>query len=254
MLVVLVAVTVRAVLYRSTLAAFISERVEVASPLNAWKRGEARRARAGAPLPGAAERAEARGGGGEGAGERRLPGAGERQGPGGRLQASGRGPAAGSGTAARPSPRGPAPALPGPRELYPGEERGRGSREGTGVARARGAAGGGCVQLGRSHWCKPIVPQMSGRWKSDKIWARMRGFGSPEPLSGRFKVHKRCLAAWYSGSCRPVRRFPCLVCGPACLYQRNSNSPLKTEIQLSRGFSVAFASMASEPIRSLNLF
>ncbi|XP_064321149.1 phosphatidylinositol glycan anchor biosynthesis class U protein isoform X2 [Phalacrocorax carbo] len=37
-LVVLVAVTVRAVLYRSTLAAFISERVEVASPLNAWKR------------------------------------------------------------------------------------------------------------------------------------------------------------------------------------------------------------------------
>uniref|UniRef100_A0A8D0F9B5 Phosphatidylinositol glycan anchor biosynthesis class U n=1 Tax=Strix occidentalis caurina TaxID=311401 RepID=A0A8D0F9B5_STROC len=37
-LVVLVAVTVRAVLYRSSLAAFISERVEVASPLNAWKR------------------------------------------------------------------------------------------------------------------------------------------------------------------------------------------------------------------------
>uniref|UniRef100_A0A8B9S8U5 Phosphatidylinositol glycan anchor biosynthesis class U n=1 Tax=Apteryx owenii TaxID=8824 RepID=A0A8B9S8U5_APTOW len=37
-LVILVAVTVRAVLYRSSLAAFISERVEVASPLNAWKR------------------------------------------------------------------------------------------------------------------------------------------------------------------------------------------------------------------------
>ncbi|XP_064888775.1 phosphatidylinositol glycan anchor biosynthesis class U protein isoform X1 [Columba livia] len=37
-LVVLVAVTVRAALYRSSLAAFISERVEVASPLNAWKR------------------------------------------------------------------------------------------------------------------------------------------------------------------------------------------------------------------------
>ncbi|XP_049672218.1 phosphatidylinositol glycan anchor biosynthesis class U protein isoform X2 [Accipiter gentilis] len=37
-LVVLVAVTVRAVLYRSSLAAFISERVEVSSPLNAWKR------------------------------------------------------------------------------------------------------------------------------------------------------------------------------------------------------------------------
>ncbi|XP_067410564.1 phosphatidylinositol glycan anchor biosynthesis class U protein isoform X1 [Emydura macquarii macquarii] len=34
----LVAVTVRAVLYRSSLAGFISERVEVASPLNAWKR------------------------------------------------------------------------------------------------------------------------------------------------------------------------------------------------------------------------
>lgn len=50
-LVVLVAVTVRAVLYRSSLAAFISERVEVSSPLNAWKRGEARRARDGAPLP-----------------------------------------------------------------------------------------------------------------------------------------------------------------------------------------------------------
>ncbi|XP_014816679.1 PREDICTED: phosphatidylinositol glycan anchor biosynthesis class U protein isoform X2 [Calidris pugnax] len=38
LLVVLVAVTVRAALYRSSLAAFISERVEVASPLNAWKR------------------------------------------------------------------------------------------------------------------------------------------------------------------------------------------------------------------------
>ncbi|KAM6113039.1 phosphatidylinositol glycan anchor biosynthesis class U protein isoform 2-T2 [Pterocles gutturalis] len=37
-LVILVAVTVRAALYRSSLAAFISERVEVASPLNAWKR------------------------------------------------------------------------------------------------------------------------------------------------------------------------------------------------------------------------
>uniref|UniRef100_A0A7M4F400 Phosphatidylinositol glycan anchor biosynthesis class U n=1 Tax=Crocodylus porosus TaxID=8502 RepID=A0A7M4F400_CROPO len=35
---VLVAVTVRAVLYRSSLAAFISDRVEVSSPLSAWKR------------------------------------------------------------------------------------------------------------------------------------------------------------------------------------------------------------------------
>ncbi|KAL2296774.1 hypothetical protein Nmel_014822 [Mimus melanotis] len=51
-LVVLAAVTVRAALYRSSLAIFIAERVEVASPLNAWKRGEARRARAGAPLAG----------------------------------------------------------------------------------------------------------------------------------------------------------------------------------------------------------
>lgn len=41
-LVVLAAVTVRAALYRSSLAAFIAERVEVATPLNAWKRGEAR--------------------------------------------------------------------------------------------------------------------------------------------------------------------------------------------------------------------
>uniref|UniRef100_A0A8C3Y6S9 Phosphatidylinositol glycan anchor biosynthesis class U n=1 Tax=Catharus ustulatus TaxID=91951 RepID=A0A8C3Y6S9_CATUS len=37
-LVVLAAVTVRAALYRSSLAVFIAERVEVASPLNAWKR------------------------------------------------------------------------------------------------------------------------------------------------------------------------------------------------------------------------
>ncbi|XP_048354816.1 phosphatidylinositol glycan anchor biosynthesis class U protein [Sphaerodactylus townsendi] len=37
-LVLLVAVTVRALLYRSSLASLISERVEVASPLNAWKR------------------------------------------------------------------------------------------------------------------------------------------------------------------------------------------------------------------------
>lgn len=41
-LVVLAAVTVRAALYRSSLAVFIAERVEVATPLNAWKRGEAR--------------------------------------------------------------------------------------------------------------------------------------------------------------------------------------------------------------------
>ncbi|XP_029468496.1 phosphatidylinositol glycan anchor biosynthesis class U protein [Rhinatrema bivittatum] len=37
-LVVLIAVTVRAVLFRSSLAEFISERVEVVSPLNSWKR------------------------------------------------------------------------------------------------------------------------------------------------------------------------------------------------------------------------
>ncbi|XP_067856387.1 phosphatidylinositol glycan anchor biosynthesis class U protein [Heptranchias perlo] len=37
-LVVIVAVTVRAVLFRSSLVEFISERVEVVSPLNSWKR------------------------------------------------------------------------------------------------------------------------------------------------------------------------------------------------------------------------
>ncbi|XP_055508177.1 phosphatidylinositol glycan anchor biosynthesis class U protein [Leucoraja erinacea] len=37
-LVMVVAVTVRAVLFRSSLAEFISERVEVVSPLNSWKR------------------------------------------------------------------------------------------------------------------------------------------------------------------------------------------------------------------------
>ncbi|XP_078411062.1 phosphatidylinositol glycan anchor biosynthesis class U protein [Cetorhinus maximus] len=37
-LVLIVAVTVRAVLFRSSLAEFISERVEVVSPLNSWKR------------------------------------------------------------------------------------------------------------------------------------------------------------------------------------------------------------------------
>lgn len=63
-LVVLAAVTVRAALYRSSLAAFIAERVEVASPLNAWKRGEAP-----CRAPRAAERAEAGG---------RLPGSGAR--------------------------------------------------------------------------------------------------------------------------------------------------------------------------------
>jgi len=35
----IVAVTIRAVLFRSSLAEIISERVEVVSPLNAWKRG-----------------------------------------------------------------------------------------------------------------------------------------------------------------------------------------------------------------------
>ncbi|XP_063311792.1 phosphatidylinositol glycan anchor biosynthesis class U protein [Pelobates fuscus] len=37
-LVVLVSVTIRAILFRSSLAGFISERVEVVSPLNSWKR------------------------------------------------------------------------------------------------------------------------------------------------------------------------------------------------------------------------
>lgn len=38
-LLIIVAVTIRAVLFRSSLAELISERVEVVSPLNAWKRG-----------------------------------------------------------------------------------------------------------------------------------------------------------------------------------------------------------------------
>lgn len=38
-LLLIVAVTIRAVLFRSSLAEIISERVEVVSPLNAWKRG-----------------------------------------------------------------------------------------------------------------------------------------------------------------------------------------------------------------------
>lgn len=37
-LVLVVAVTVRAALFRSSLAEFISERVEVVSPLSSWKR------------------------------------------------------------------------------------------------------------------------------------------------------------------------------------------------------------------------
>lgn len=38
-LLLIVAVTIRAVLFRSSLAELISARVEVVSPLNAWKRG-----------------------------------------------------------------------------------------------------------------------------------------------------------------------------------------------------------------------
>ncbi|KAK2491169.1 hypothetical protein MC885_003971 [Smutsia gigantea] len=37
-LVLVVAVTVRAALFRSSLAEFISERVEVVSPMSSWKR------------------------------------------------------------------------------------------------------------------------------------------------------------------------------------------------------------------------
>lgn len=79
MLVVLAAVTVRAALYRSSFAAFIAERVEVASPLNAWKRGEAPRR-----APRAAGRAEA---GGRAGG--RLPGRGARSGAGAALRGQG---------------------------------------------------------------------------------------------------------------------------------------------------------------------
>lgn len=49
-LVLVVAVTVRAALFRSSLAEFISERVEVVSPLSSWKRGEATGSR-GRPGP-----------------------------------------------------------------------------------------------------------------------------------------------------------------------------------------------------------
>lgn len=38
-LVLILAVTIRAVLFRSSLATLIADRVEVASPLNSWKRG-----------------------------------------------------------------------------------------------------------------------------------------------------------------------------------------------------------------------
>lgn len=38
-LVLILAVSIRAVLFRSSLATLISERVEVVSPLNSWKRG-----------------------------------------------------------------------------------------------------------------------------------------------------------------------------------------------------------------------
>lgn len=39
-LLLIVAVTIRAALFRSSLAELISERVEVVSPLTAWKRGK----------------------------------------------------------------------------------------------------------------------------------------------------------------------------------------------------------------------
>jgi phosphatidylinositol glycan class U len=39
-LLLIVAVTIRAALFRTSLANLISERVEVVSPLNAWKRGK----------------------------------------------------------------------------------------------------------------------------------------------------------------------------------------------------------------------
>lgn len=39
-LILILAVTIRAALYRSNLADLIAERVEVVSPLTAWKRGE----------------------------------------------------------------------------------------------------------------------------------------------------------------------------------------------------------------------
>lgn len=52
-LVLVVAVTVRAALFRSSLAEFISERVEVVSPLSSWKRGEAAEEVEGGPGPAA---------------------------------------------------------------------------------------------------------------------------------------------------------------------------------------------------------
>lgn len=101
-LVVLAAVTVRAALYRSSLAVFISQRVEVASPLNAWKRGEARRARAAAPLAGPSPAGAARRG--QGGDTPRAGRAGPEPGP------AGRGPGYAPGWAEPCSP-GPEPEL-----------------------------------------------------------------------------------------------------------------------------------------------
>lgn len=48
-LLLIVAVTIRAVLFRSSLAELIAERVEVVSPITAWKRGGYAAAPAAAP-------------------------------------------------------------------------------------------------------------------------------------------------------------------------------------------------------------
>lgn len=53
-LLLIVAVTIRAVLFRSSLADLIAERVEVVSPITAWKRGKPG---GGAAVLGAAEKA-----------------------------------------------------------------------------------------------------------------------------------------------------------------------------------------------------
>lgn len=145
-LVVLVAVTVRAALYRSSLAAFISERVEVASPLNAWKRGEA-------PLPTAPERAGPRGDGGGAGGRpglgtprgrergcrraRACPRPGSRLGPGPAGRGPGFGPGLGSGHF---SPAPPKAAWGGWWQLSPREERVPGGCRRTGGTQDRGVA------------------------------------------------------------------------------------------------------------------
>lgn len=226
-LVVLAAVTVRAALYRSSLAVFIAERVEVASPLNAWKRGEARRALAEAPLAGPTP---------AGAARRSPTPAGRRPGsgpagcaPGCALGMAGPGRAVLARARARAARKSPG-------QLCPGGARGSRCSAAPGAGGPRGWRQSTGLDPQRGHW-----------WCHTWTQTGACDLGPSRcPCTGT--------VSWWECHCTAPRPFPLVSWRSHTLAAIRILFWRLGEIQGNQSFSVTFICVSSEPVTNLNLF